>query len=150
MTAPCPWSVRLQASKGPVGYGARRTTAHVLKEGLKRAFGRVVGEVRRCGDVRRNHPIDGRPILGFLKPAHTAFPFYQRRAAKAEDPLGGNMRRNRYAPTAADNGSFLAGAGARWRRRPNSRQQSSLKIRLTRLTDSTHRLTGAGYAEAMA
>jgi hypothetical protein len=43
-----------------------------------------------------------------------------------------------------------ASTALRGRRRPNSRQQNSLKIRLTRLTDGTHRLTGVGYAEAMA
>jgi hypothetical protein len=36
----------------------------------------------------------------------------------------------------------------RWRRHPEKRQQSSLNSRLTRLTDRTRRLTGAGHAEA--
>jgi hypothetical protein len=49
-----------------------------------------------------------------------------------------------------DRGSSRSGYLARWRRRPERRQQSSLKSGLTRLTDRTRRLTGAGYAEAMA
>jgi hypothetical protein len=38
-------------------------------------------------------------------------------------------------------GSFPGGSPVRWRRRPESRQQNSLKSRLTRLTGFTRRLT---------
>jgi hypothetical protein len=61
-----------------------------------------------------------------------------------------NLRRPSTGEAHPGRGSFPAGSPARWRRRPNSRQRNSLKIRLTRLTDSTHRLTGWGYAGAMA
>jgi hypothetical protein len=62
----------------------------------------------------------------------------------ASELLPGRMRPTR------SSGSFQAGPLLRWRRRPETRQQNSPKTRLTRLTESTHRLTGAGYAEAMA
>jgi hypothetical protein len=141
MTAPFPWSDELHTSKGLVEHGARRTTAHVLKEGLKRTFDRVLGEVRRCSEVRRDDPVAGERTVSFLRPAGDRFDNCPLRPVKGEDQFLSDLRR--HAPTAADHpyGSFPGDAGVRGRRRPTSRQQDNLKSRLTQLTGRTRRLT---------
>jgi len=52
-----------------------------------------------------------------------------------------DLRRPAISEAHPGHGSFQGGRGARWRRRPISGQQNSLKIRLTRLTDCTPQLT---------
>jgi hypothetical protein len=72
------------------------------------------------------------------------------RIGSSSAPVGcSDLRAVNQAPVRRTGPSLRPGV-MRGRRRPNSGQQNSLKIRLTRLTESTHRLTGAGYAEAMA
>jgi hypothetical protein len=134
MNASCPSSARIHACKGLTAYGARRTTAHVLKKGLERTFGRVVGEVRRCGDVRRDHPVFGKRGVSSSKPTDIE---------KGEVLLSDDLHYNRHAYAAAHHayGSFPGGEGARWRRHPISGQQNSPKSRLTRLTSRSRQLT---------
>jgi len=141
MTAPFRWSDELQTSKGLVKHGARRTTAHAPSEGQKVTFGRVLGEVRRGGGVRRGHPVAGERTESFLRPADIRFDNCRLHPGKGEDQFLSDLRR--HAPAAAGHtyGSFPGGGGVRWRRRPNARQQNSVKIRLTRLTDCTPQLT---------
>jgi hypothetical protein len=134
MTAPFRWSAGLYASKGRAKYGARRTTAHALNEGSKRTCGRVLGKVRRCGEVRRYHPVIDDRTVSFPRPADIPLDNCQQHPGKGKDRLPSDLPRNRNAPAAAENvyGSFPGGAGARCR--PKSHQQTTPNFSLTGLT----------------
>lgn len=132
------WPEAMRVNGRSASHGARRTTAQIAKEGTDGSRG-VVSDVCRGEYMRRAGPagVQCTPMCPLQTPHSIALragalnPSQRRLAGECRCFLG-----HCSAITSAPYGSLGAGPGARWRRHPNSRQQSSLPRRLTGLTDS--------------